>query len=349
MHTKGKIVLFSICFVLILGVCSTSIDERVNRIFQSYDGENLPGAAVMVIRQGNPILTKTYGMANLEKKIPVTPRTNFRLASVTKQFTAMCIMILQKQGKLNYNTSLREIFPEFPPYGQDITIKHLLQHTSGLIDYEDLVTDSLPYQILDKEILQLMTEQDSSYFEVGKDYRYSNTGYAILAMVVEKLSGRSFAEFLKENIFEPLGMDNTVAYEKGISHVPHRAYGYTIMRDSIKFTDQSVTSAVLGDGGIYSSINDLYKWDQALYTDTLISRETLKLAYTPNLEIYGFGWRIDEYKGHSRVHHTGSTKGFRTVIQRFPEDQYTVIILTNRNDPDVAPLAEKLADLFLTD
>jgi CubicO group peptidase (beta-lactamase class C family) len=192
-----------------------------------------------------------------------------------------------------------------------------------------------------------MMEQDSTYFEVGTDYRYSNTGYAILAMIVEKLSGQSFAKFLSVNIFDPLGMDSTVAYEKGISEVPQRAFGYTAEDRTVILTDQSVTSAVLGDGGIYSSLEDLYKWDQALYTDTLISQMTLKLAFTPHLEIYGFGWRIDEYKGHTRIHHTGSTKGFRNVIQRFPEDQFSIIILTNRNDPDVAPLAEKLIDIFL--
>jgi CubicO group peptidase (beta-lactamase class C family) len=324
-----------------------SIDERVDHIFQSYSGENLPGAAVMVIHQGTPVITKTYGMANLEKKIPVTPLTNFRLASVTKQFTAMCIMMLEEQGKLSYDTAIGSIFPEFPSYGKNITIRNLLQHTSGLIDYEDLIIDSLPYQITDREILEMMLQQDSTYFEVGTEYRYSNTGYAILAMVVEKLSGHSFAEFIKANIFDPAGMDSTLAYEKGISEVPQRAYGYTVGYDTTKFTDQSVTSAVLGDGGIYSSLNDLYKWDQALYTDTLVSQQSLKRAYTPHLEIYGFGWRIDEYKGHPRVHHTGSTKGFRTVIQRYPEDQFTVIVLTNRNDPDVAPLAEKITDILL--
>jgi CubicO group peptidase (beta-lactamase class C family) len=286
-------------------------------------------------------------MAQLEKSIPVTAGTNFRLASVTKQFTAMCIMILEEQGKLEYSTTLKEIFPEFPSYGQNITIRQLLQHTSGLLDYEDLVTDSLPYQILDAEILQIMMQQDSTYFKPGSDYRYSNTGYAILAMIVEHLSSQSFAEFLKMNIFIPLGMDSTVAFEKGISRVPKRAHGYTIQADSIKFTDQSVTSAVLGDGGIYSSINDLLKWDKALYTDTLISKQSLKLASTPHLENYGFGWRIDQYKGHTRIHHTGSSRGFRNVIQRFPEDHFTVIILSNRNDPDVAPLADQLTNLFL--
>ncbi|UCF64140.1 MAG: beta-lactamase family protein [bacterium] len=324
-----------------------TIEQKVETLFEDYSGENAPGAAVMVVKQGQPVLIKTYGMANLEQKIPVTPHTNFRLASMTKQFTSMCIMMLVEQGKITYDTSLREVFPDFPEYGNHITLRHLLQHTSGLIDYEELVTDTLPYQITDREILQLMKEQDSTYFEPGSEYRYSNTGYAVLAISVEEVSGLTFANFLKKYIFESLGMKNTVAYQKGISTVFQRAYGYTVLPDSVLSSDQSVTSAVLGDGGIYSSIDDLFKWDQALYTEQLVSRETLALAYTPHLEIYGFGWRIDEYKGHQRIHHTGSTRGFRTIIQRFPKDQFSVIILTNRNDPDVAPLAEELTDLYL--
>jgi CubicO group peptidase (beta-lactamase class C family) len=193
----------------------------------------------------------------------------------------------------------------------------------------------------------MMMEQDSTYFQPGTDYRYSNSGYAVLAMIIEKISGKSFAEFLKKNIFMPIGMNNTVAHRKGISKVLNRAYGYTVDADSVRFTDQSLTSAVLGDGGIYSSIDDLFKWDQALYTEKLISHENLKLAFTPALENYGFGWKIDEFKGRFRVSHTGNTRGFCTVIQRFPDDAFTIIILTNRSESGVALLADHLADIYL--
>ncbi|MFQ5583658.1 MAG: serine hydrolase domain-containing protein [Calditrichia bacterium] len=327
--------------------CSRAKEKAVDQLFRPYRGKDVPGAAVMVIQNGHPILTRTYGMANLEKGIPVTPETNFRLASVTKQFTAMCIMMLKERGRLKYSTTLGEIFPGFPDYGKEITIRQILHHTSGLIAYEDLIPDSATIQVLDRDVLKMMMAQDSTYFPPGSDYRYSNSGYAVLAMVIEKVSGKPFAAFLRDNIFTPLKMSHTVAYQKGVSEVTNRAYGYTVEGDSVRFSDQSATSAVLGDGGIYSSINDLYKWDQALYSEKLISRESLKLAFTPALETYGFGWRIDEYRGHFRVHHTGGTRGFRTVIQRYPRDKFTVIILTNRNDPGVAPLAEKLTDLYL--
>ena len=326
--------------------CSQNKGAKVDRLFQDYQG-NRPGAAVMIIKDGHPLLTKTYGMANLEKKIPVGPTTNFRLASVTKQFTAMSILMLIEQGKLRLSATLGELFPEFPEYGQKITIDQLLHHTSGLLDYEDIIPDTVKKQVKDRDVLALMMRQDSTYFPPGTAYRYSNTGYAVLAMVIEKVSDLSYADFVRQNIFEPLGMTQTVAYEKGISTVPNRAFGYTVKGDSVSFTDQSTYSAVLGDGGIYSSIHDLFKWDQALYGNRLLSFQMQSYAFTPQLEHYGCGWRIDRYKGHRRIHHTGSTMGFRNVIQRFPDDHFTVIILTNRKAPGVAPLAEKLVDWYL--
>jgi len=259
----------------------------------------------------------------------------------------MSVMILHERGKLDYSTTLCQIFPHFPAYGRQITVRHLLQHTSGLIDYEDLIPDSATHQVLDRDVLRMMMTQDSTYFQPGSAFRYSNSGYAVLAQIVEKISGQSFAMFLKANIFVPLGMNGTVAFEEGISTVSNRAFGYSVEKDSVAFSDQSLTSAVLGDGGIYTSIVDLFKWDQALYTERLVSAETLKEAFTPALDNYGFGWWIDEYKGHRHIRHYGSTCGFRTAILRFPQETFTVIVLTNRREPDVTSLAEKLTDIFL--
>jgi len=328
--------------------CALDREQRVDRLFQPYQGSDVPGAAVMIIQDGQPILLKSYGMADLERSVPVSNTTNFRLASLTKQFTAMAIMILAESGKLSYDMTLTEIFADFPEYGHRITIRQLLQHRSGLIDYEELIPDTASQQVTDKDVLHMVMQQDSTYFPPGTQYRYSNSGYAVLAMVVETRSGHSFAEFLAQHIFSPLEMYRTVAYQKGVSRVPNRAYGYHVMPDSISFSDQSLTSAVLGDGGVYSSLDDLYKWDQALYHAPLVSEKTLQLAFTPALENYGFGWRIDSYHGHQRLHHSGSTCGFRNVIQRYPEAHFTVIILTNRREPDVAPLADRLTDWYLT-
>ncbi len=326
--------------------CNAERMPDLDRIFESYQG-NVPGVAVMLIDNGRVALDTAFGLADIANAIPVTRTTNFRLASVTKQFTAMCILMLQERGQLDFSTTLDKIFPEFPVYGRKINIRHLLQHTSGMIAYEALMPDTATVQVHDSDVLRMVMQQDTTYFEPGSDYRYSNSGYAVLAMVVERLSGKPFARFLHDEIFKHLGMTNTLAFEKGISRVPNRAFGYSVDGDSIRFTDQSPTSAVLGDGGVYSSTADLYRWDQALYGQRLVSAELLQQAFTPAMQNYGFGWRIDRYQGRLRVHHTGGTRGFRNVIQRFPEDGLTVIILSNRNDPDVAPLADKLIDWFL--
>ena len=330
---KRSISFFIPAIVLILMTkCTIDKELKVDKLFKIYNA-NVPGASLMIIKDGEPILTKIYGMADIEKKIPVESHTNFRLASFTKQFTAMCIMMLQEQGKLFYDQTLKDIFPEFPDYGSKIMIRHLLNHTSGLIDYESLIPDTATIQVLDKDVLSMMMEQDSTYFSAGTKYQYSNSGYAVLAMIMEKISGQSFAEFLRQHIFEPLEMTNTVAYEKGVSDIKHRAYGYANENGKLIFKDQS--------------------WDQALYTDKLVNFETIEKAFTPavlqdgtKLD-YGFGWRVDEYRGLKRMHHTGQTCGFTTVIQRYPDQRFSIIILTNRNEPMLMELANRLADLYL--
>lgn len=336
----------------LLCACQMNPAEKADQLFAEYSGAQ-PGAAVLVVKNGAPVFKKAYGLAHLEENIAAETQTNFRLASVTKQFTAMGIMQLVERGVLTYETSLQALFPEFPDYGRGITVRHLLQHTSGLIDYEDLIPDTATVQVLDKDVLAMMMTQDSTYFTPGEKFRYSNSGYAVLAMIVEKLSGKSFATFLQENIFAPLEMTNTIAYEQSVSEVNHRAMGYRMEGGKAVFSDQSLTSAVLGDGGIYSSVEDLFKWDRALYANKLVSAETLSRAFTPGVlndgtkTEYGFGWFTGEYRGRARARHSGSTCGFRNELQCYPESESAVIILTNRAAPEVEALANQLADLFL--
>jgi CubicO group peptidase (beta-lactamase class C family) len=350
---KHLLILFFSIF-LITG-CGMSTEDKIDDLFKDYNNPGKPGAAVMVIKNGEIVFQKGYGLADVEKNQPVTAESNFRLASVTKQFTAMSILMLIQKGELHLNTNLKNIFPEYPDYGRDITIKLLLQHTSGLYDYEDMIDDSVTVQLKDRDVLNRMMQTKRGYFEPGSQHRYSNTGYALLALTIERKSGLPFREFLKQNIFAPLGMDNTLAYENGINEVPYRAYGYTVKNGNVELTDQSVTSAVLGDGGIYSSLNDLYKWDQALYTEKLIDKNFLEEWWTRGVACegtiipYGFGWHIGERNGEKVVYHTGSTRGFRNIIYRIPEKEFTIIILSNRNEGEetvTLRLAEKIADFF---
>lgn len=320
--------------------------DQVDELFHDYANDN-PGAAIMVIHNRNVILNRTYGLANRDLKIAVTDSTNFRLASTTKQFTALAILQLMDQKMLNFDTKLTTVFPEFPEYAELITYGQLLHHTSGLIDYEDLIPDTATIPVQDADVLKLLLDQDSTYFEPGSDYRYSNTGYSILALSVERLSGRIFPDYLEQHIFKPLSMDGSLAYVKGAPSFPNRAFGYNVEGSEILFSDQSMTSSVLGDGGIYSSTSDLFKWDQALYGTSLLSQTYLDSAFTPWLRDYGCGWRIEEYRGKERISHTGSTCGFRIDYMRFPSDVFSVIVLTNRREPGVQYLADALTDIFL--
>jgi CubicO group peptidase (beta-lactamase class C family) len=310
-----------------------------DELFAEFDRPDVPGLGILVAQDGEIRLARGCGLANLRTKSPVSPHTNFRLASLTKQFTAMSIMILAERRKLSLDDRLSAFVPGFPRYGDSITVRHLLTHASGLLDYEDLIPAGTTAPLKDRAVLEILLREDRTLFPAGTRFRYSNSGYAVLAQIVETSSGKTFAAFLRENIFEPLAMRNTVAYEAGISEVPFRAIGYTRRGEGFEKTDQTVTSAVLGDGGIYSSIADLFEWDQALYGEKLVGRPMLAQAFADHGHGYGFGWFVDREK----VWHYGETCGFTTRIERFTQKRRTVILLANRRDADLATIARKLS------
>lgn len=350
-------------------LAATLPDADVDGLFSKFTTPREPGCAVLVVKDDKPVFRKGYGVTDLRTHNAITPATNFRLASLTKAFTATAIMLLVHEGKLRYDDSLSKVFPDFPAYGRAITIRNLLNHTSGLLDYEDIlaqkyagVPDEKIPQIKDAGVLELMKQQSSTKFPPGTRWEYSNSGYAVLAMVVEKVSGVSFGDFLRERIFKPLSMAHSIAYEKGKNEVGNRAYGHSRTAEGWQETDQSSTSAVLGDGGIYTSPGDLEKWDHALAHHTLLSEKEMEPAYhAPTITgwplerttgeaapHYGFGWFLDPYHGHKRYAHYGETVGFRNAIQRFPDERLTVAVLCNRSDHDAAPLAEEVVDLFFS-
>ncbi len=352
------------CVLTFTVVHAADIDhaKKVDALFSALKAKD-PGAAVLVLEKGKVVFERGYGITDLRTRHAIDASTNFRLASCTKQFTAMAIMLLVHDGKLRYDESLTEVFPEFPTYGKKITIRNLLNHTSGLLDYEELmqpqpgVPEDKLRQIHDADVLGLLERQKKTKFAPGTHWDYSNSGYVVLAMVVEKASGKSFGEFLRERIFSPLGMTNTIAYEKGKNEVMNRAYGHTRRGGNWAQNDQSDTSATLGDGGVYSSLDDLAKWDRALSEHTLLSEAEMRLAWTPvkvadgsvrepdgTPAAYGFGWFLNPYHGHARMWHYGETVGFRTTIQRFAG--VTVIVLANRDDLVPADLAKRIADLY---
>ena len=342
--------------------------STIDGLFSKFISARDPGCAVLVIQDGEPVFQKGYGVADLRTLRKIGPETNFRLASLTKQFTAMSVMLLVRDGKLHYEDRLSDVFPDFPAYGKAITIRQLLHHTSGLVDYEEIMAkeyagvadDRIP-QIRDAGVLNLLKLQTNTKFTPGTRWEYSNSGYVVLAMMVQQRSGMSFGSFLRERIFTPLGMTGTLAYEKGRNEVRYRAYGHTRTSDGWRETDQSPTSATLGDGGVYTSLDDLEKWDDALTHHTLLTAKEMEPALTPAIAAngaplrrpddtlapsYGFGWFLNPYRGHRRYAHYGETVGFRTAIQRFPDDRLTVIVLANRAEVDAPALAESVADLY---
>jgi CubicO group peptidase (beta-lactamase class C family) len=318
---------------------------KVDALLRNYAGD-VPGAAVLVLRDGQPVVRAGYGLADLETGTPATPETNYRLASMTKQFTAASILLLAEDGRLTLDDRAHAWLSSLPKAAKRVTIRHLLTHTSGLIDYEDVIPETFAAQLHDADVLRLLETQDRTYFRPGTGYRYSNSGYALLALIVQRASGKSFAKFLRERIFQPLGMFHTVAYEEGISTVQNRAFGYTHEAGRWQRTDEDLTSAVLGDGGIYSSIDDLAKWDAALYDSRLLQPSSLRAAFTsatrtddPAVE-YGYGWRITG----ETLWHSGESVGFRNVIVRYPKRRMTVVVLTNRNEPEPYRLALEIAE-----
>jgi CubicO group peptidase (beta-lactamase class C family) len=346
----------------------------VEHIFEGLADDRSPGLAVLIRSNGQTLFEHGFGVTDLQSRQAIDSRTNFRLASCTKQFTAMAIMLLVHDGKLRYDERLTDVFPEFPDYGKAITIRNLLNHTSGLPDYESLMDEvkgevwTETHQIHDADVLKLLEGQKHGKFSPGMQWSYSNSGYVTLGLIVAKVSGESFPGFLHDRIFAPLGMNHTLAYVNGMNQIPDRAYGYSKEGDRFVQTDQSSTSATLGDGGVYSNLVDLSKWDDALTHHRLLSAREMQPALvavklagglTPSWSsdpgdtdpqagkpvFYGFGWFLDDYQGKHRMWHYGETSGFRTVIERFTGSGLTIIILCNRTDLNPQVLASKVVDL----
>jgi CubicO group peptidase (beta-lactamase class C family) len=357
----------------------TASDKEIDVILSAVTKPGEPGLAAVVKKDGRVIFEQGYGVRKLATAEKIDAETNFRLASVTKQFTAMAIMLLVKDGRVRYDQRLTEIFPEFPAYGKNITVRNLLNHTGGLPDYEELMDReektngprwSAEHQIQDDEVLALLEKQTEGKFAPGTSWEYSNSGYVVLGLIVAKASGMPYRDFLQKRIFDPAGMKHTAVYQKGKNEVSQRAFGYSKDDGKPVETDQSSTSATLGDGGVYSNLRDMAKWDEALQKHTLLSEAEFAPAITPakladgsethwpskpddnNLApgkpvSYGFGWFLDPLNGHPRMWHAGGTMGFRTVIQRFTKDGVTIIILCNRADLDPTQYSDKIASLLL--
>jgi CubicO group peptidase (beta-lactamase class C family) len=320
--------------------------SQIEALMHAYEGD-VPGASLLVLHEDEAIVRRAYGCADLEHRVAASRATNYRLASLTKQFTAAAVLLLVEESRLSLDAGIRAWLPSLPAAADPVTLRHLLTHTSGVLDYEELIPASRSNPLHDADVLQLLESEDRTYFPPGTSYRYSNSGYAVLALAVAAAAGMDFASVLRTRIFAPLGMHHTVAHEEGVSTVSHRAFGYSERHGRWLRTDQNLTSAVLGDGGIYSSSDDWEKWDAALADDRLLRPESLRLAFTPATSTddpsvkYGFGWRMTA----DTVWHSGESIGFRNAVVRFPERRLTVLVLTNRDEPGPYPIALRIAEI----
>ena len=315
---------------------SAAIDKKVDAyVLGELHRQKIPGLSVGVYRDGKIVKAKGYGLENVELNAPATAKTIYESGSMGKQFTATTVMMLVEQGKLSLDDKIKKYFPDAPATWDSITVRNLLSHTSGIKNY---TTKGMDYRKdYTEDDLVKMAESAPLDFAPGTDWSYSNTGYVLLGILIHKVSGEFYGDFLQEHIFKPLGMSATrIISESDI--IPNRAAGYDLVKGEWKNQDWvSPSLNTTADGSLYFTVLDLAKWDAALYTEKLLKRADLEQMWTiaklndgkPNKGNYGFGWEINKMNGHTLIEHGGAWQGFTTMICRYVDDKLTVVVLTN--------------------
>lgn len=336
---------------------TTGVNDKsaqVDALMASLIQADAPGAAVLVLQNGQIVYRKGYGLAQLETKEKVTPGTAFEIASTSKQFTAMAVMMLAERGRLSLDDPLSRFFPEFPPYAKQITVRHLLHHTSGLVDILNPQWYRKGYEPSSKELLKRMAREPNVNFSPGEKFEYNNAGYMLLALIVEKASGQTFARFMQENIFKPLDMTNTFIYDETKPKTAHMAVSYALIENNFKAFENTSDRFIFGAKGVISTLDDLLKWEQALETEKLVKAATLKEAFTSGklnngmTTLYGFGWYVNQENGLDVIEHAGGYLGYRAIIKRYPSAHTTIFLLSNNATIEPTPLAHKIAAIYLS-
>lgn len=335
---------------------NAKLTAKVDKLFSEWDKPDSPGAALAVIRKGSVIYKRGYGSANLEYEIPITPSTVFHVASVSKQFTAFAVVMLAHQGRLSLDDDIHQYLHEVPDFGKTITIRHLVHHISGIRDQWELLAIAgwrLDDVITKEHILKMVRHQKELNFEPGKEYLYCNTGFTLLAEIVERVTGQSFREWTEANIFTPLGMSSTQFYDDHERIVKNRAYSYAPVKDK-GFKKRRLNYANVGATSLFMTVEDMAKWvqnfdDRRVGGSAVIEQMHEQGVLNSGEKIsYAFGLIIGKHKGLQTISHSGGDAGYRSHVIRFPEQKFAVVILSNLGSINPSRLARQVAEIYLT-
>ena len=342
--------------VISAGASAESFNQQVDALFADLDSTDSAGCAVSVIQNGEIIYSRGYGMANLDHQVPIRAETVFDIGSTSKQFTAAAIALLALDGRLSLDDDIRKFLPEIPQYEHVITIRHLLHHTSGLRDFAALTRlsgvddhDVITYA----DLVQLTSRQTALNFRPGEDFLYSNTGYVMLAVIVQRASGMGFGEFLDQHVFGPLEMKQSLVYEDSTRIIPHRAMGYSPTAGGSLAIDHMWNFAIGGDGQVYSTVGDLAQWDANFYNPSVGGQDFIDMMQTQgqlnNGETieYALGLFIGEHRGLKTVRHGGAWGGFRAQFIRVPDYRFSTVVLCNLGNSDPSARAKAILDIYL--
>ena len=350
---KIKLPLVAICILLGASLSAQTPDPVDQYVQQEMQKRQIPGLALLVVRDGQIVKSQGYGYSNVELQVPVKPETIFQSGSVGKQFTATAVMMLVEERKLSLDDPLTKFFPGAPPAWKNVKVRHLLSHTGGFTDYPKNFDFRRDYT--EDDLLKIVQGNALAY-PPGSSWAYSNLGYLTLGILIHRVTGQFYGDFLHDRIFEPLGMNTRIINEADI--IPDRAAGYRLVQGELK-NQEWVAPMVntTADGSLYFNILDLAKWDAALYTEKLLKRPSLDQMWTPvklnngkpNPDGYGFAWFIADVRGHRLIEHGGSWQGFNTHISRYVDDKFTVVVLTNLDGSHPDDITHHVAGLYIPD
>ncbi len=333
-------------------------EKKIDSIFKSVYKDSLPGVSVGLIYHGKNVFNESYGINNLQKKDKLTTVSNFNICSLTKQFTAVAILQLEEKKLLSPSDKISRFFPDMNKKVADIiTVQQLLSHTSGLIDHYNHTNTANMHHAHDSDVYNAIKNVDSTYFVSGTHFRYSNTAFCLLALIIEKLSGLSYNDYMMQNIFKPAGMNTTIVWNEK-ANISNEVTGYSYDSSTNKFNqsgaDEHIFFSTEGDGGIYTSVHDYEQWFMALQSGKLCSKDLINKARSIQYLIdtthktgYGYGWFVDETQTIKKVYHSGDNGGFKTYSFTIPFENFMIVILSNRDDINIENIVQQVVELLL--